>query len=51
MGWCSGIVTGFRAKGPEFKLYENTTGIRQEGHREFKVLRYSSTKSGSQAKV
>ena len=33
------------------KLYRNTTGIRQEGHQEFKVLRCSSKKSGSKASV
>ena len=33
------------------KLYGNTTSIRQEGHAEFKVLRCSSTKSGSKANV
>ena len=33
------------------KLYKNTTGIRQKGRQEFKVLRYSSTKSGSKASV
>ena len=33
------------------KLYRNTAVVRQEGHREFKVLRCSSTKSGSKASV
>ena len=49
-----GVVVSLRASERKVwssKLYENTTGIRQEGHPEFEVLRYSSTKSGSQAKV
>ena len=33
------------------KLYRNTGGIRQEGHRKFKVLRCSSTKSDSKVSV
>ena len=33
------------------KLYINTTGIRQEWHPEFKVLRCSSKKSGLKASV
>ena len=33
------------------KLYRSITGIRQEGHPEFKMLFCSSTKSGSKAIV
>ena len=50
----SGVVVSLRASGRKVsssKLYKNTTGIRQEGHPEFKVLRCSSRKSGSKASV
>ena len=45
------IVTDFRSKGVEFKFYESTTDIRQEGYPEFTVLRCSSKKFGSKASV
>ena len=48
------VVVSLRAserKVRSSELYRNTTGIRQEGHSEFKVLRYSSTKSGVKASV
>ena len=50
----SGVVVSFRDLERKFcssKLYKNTTGIRQEGHLLFKVLRCSSTKSDSKRSV
>ena len=49
-----GVVVSLRALNRKIwssKLYRNTTGIRQKGHPEFKVLRCSSTKSGSRVSV
>ena len=49
-----GVVVSLRALERKLwssKFCRNTTGIPQEGHPEFEVLRCSSTKSGSKASV
>ena len=45
------IATGFGENGLQFQFYKSTTGICQEGHSEFKVLRCSSKDCGSKASV
>ena len=44
-------VASLGSKGLKLKFYENTSGICQEVHLEFKVLHWSSKKSDSKASV